>query len=252
MKIKQFILNTLLITGAAAANTTLTYNNADGAEHSKMFLSDGIAKITNNIEASTAMIFNAKNNSFTILNHQDKSYMVFGEKEIAALSDVTAMIDKIVEEQLAQMPAGQRDQMRDMIKSMVKKQMPKQSTAMPVYEKTGSNKSYNGFDCMEAVKLVNGKKSGSFCVADYQTLGVDQDEYAGLSQFMKTAEKMASQFGQDQSMNFDSLGQVLPVYYDMGDQKAFLTDVDNSSLDASVFQVPPGYKKESLPKEMFN
>lgn len=251
MKFKQLILSTLLIGGTAAADTTLTYNSKEGNEHSKMYLSDGMAKITNNIEASTAMIFNAKNNSFTVLNHQDKSYMVFGEKEIAALSDVSSMIDKMVEEQLAQMPAAQRDQMRDMIKSMVKKQMPKQTTDLPVYEKSGASKSYNGFECDEAIKLVNGKKSGSFCVADYQKLGVGADEYAGIRQFMKIAEKMASQFGQDQSMNLDSLGNVLPVYYDVGDQRAFLTDVDNKDLDASVFKVPTGYKKESLPKEMF-
>lgn len=252
MKFKHLIFSTLLIGGVAAADTTLTYNNADGAENSKMYLTDGMAKITNDIDASTAMIFNAKNNSFTILNHQDKSYMVFGEKEIAALGDMTSMIDKMVEEQLAQMPAEQRDQMRDMIKSMIKKQMPKQSTVMPVYEKTGTSKTYNGFDCTEAVKLVSGKKSGSFCVAEYHKLGVGEAEYAGISQFMKTAEKMASQFGQDQSMNFDALGQVLPVYYDMGDEKAFLTDVDNSDIDSAVFQVPAGYRKESLPKELFN
>ncbi|MCX7553230.1 hypothetical protein OS175_05025 [Marinicella sp. S1101] len=251
MKLKQLILTTALLSGAAMADSTLTYNNADGQEQSKMYLTDGMAKMTSDAEYSTSLIFDAKDNSFTIINHQDKSYMVFGEKEIAALSDVSAMIDKMVEEQLAQMPESQRAQMRGMIKSMMQKQMPKQAAA-PTYELSGENKSYNGFDCQEAVKLVNGKKSGSFCVADYQDLGVDTDEYAGLSQFMKTAEKMASQFGQDQSMNFESLGKKLPVYYNMEDQKGYLTDVDNSDLDDSVFQVPAGYKQESLPKEMFN
>ncbi len=250
MKLKQLILSTTLISGAVMADTTLIYNNADGQEHSKMYLTDGMAKMTNDIDVSTALIFNAKNNSFTILNHQDKSYMVFGEKEIAALGDVAAMVDRMVEEQLAQMPESQRAQMRGMIKSMMQKQMPKQAVA-PEYELSGKAKSYNGFECQEAVKLVDGKKSGSFCVADYQKLGVKADEYASINKFMKVAEKLASQFGHDQSMNFDSLGQKLPVYYDMGDQKGYLTHVDNKDLDSSVFQVPSGYKKESLPKELF-
>ncbi len=244
------ILATTMLAGHAAADTTLVYNNADGSENSRMYLTDGMAKITNNIDSGTALIFSAGQESFTIINHQDQSYMTFGKKEIAALGDVAGMIDRMLEEQLAQMPAGQREQMRDMMKSMIEKQMPKQA-AKPEYAKSGQTATYNGFDCDVVVKTVESKKSGDFCVADYQKLGVARSEYNSINQFMKIAEKMAAQFGHDQSMNLDSIGEVLPVYYDMGDQKAYLTDVLDEDLSADTFKVPKGYNKQSLPKEMF-
>ncbi len=250
MKLRHFILATSLFSGIAQADTTLTYNNAKGQENSKMYLSDGYAKITNNMESSTALIFNLNENSFTVINHSDKSYMVFGEREIAALGDVSAMVDRMLEEQLAQMPAAQREQMRGMMKSMIKQQMPKQAEP-PTYEKNGQSSSYNDFKCDEVTKWVEGKKEATFCVADYRDLGVGADEYASINQFMKVAEKMASQFGQDHSMNLGSIGQVLPVYYDMGNQKVYLSDVNNSDLSPQVFQVPGGYNQASLPKELF-
>ena len=254
MKLKQFILSSALsialLGGHALADTTLTYNNADGKENSKMYLSDGMAKITNEGDVNTALIFNTRENAFTVINHEDKSYMVFGEKEIAVLGDVSAMVDRMLEEQLAQMPAAQREQMRGMMKSMLQKQMPKQA-AMPEYEKTGESSSYNGFDCELVVQTVEGKKQGDFCVANHQDLGVKSADYAAIQEFMKIAEKMASQFGQSQGVNFAAVGEVLPVYYQMGQEKAYLTAVNDDDLSADVFNVPAGYKQQSLPKEMF-
>ncbi len=262
MKIRQLILSTTRITvlvaalgatmfsGVAWADTTLTYNDANGKENSKMYLSDGLAKVTNDSEVNTALIFNTSQNSFTIINHEDQSFMVFGEKEIAALGDVAAMVDRMLEEQLGQMPAAQREQMRGMMKSMIQKQLPKQ-TAMPKYEKTGQSSNYNGFDCEVVVQTVEGKKQGDFCVAEHQDLGVETEDYAAIQEFMKIAEKMASQFGQNTGVNFAAVGEVLPVYYQMGEEKAYLTGVNNDDLGAAVFSIPEGYKQQSLPKEMF-
>ena len=68
---------------------------------------------------------------------------------------------------------------------------------------------------------------------------------------MKVAEKLASQFGQDQSMNFEAIGQVVPVYFDMESQKGMLSTVSNDDLPADTFAVPVNYKQQSLPKELF-
>lgn len=254
MKLKQLVIisavASTLLTGAVNADTTLTYNNADGKENSKMYLSNGMAKVTNDSDVNTALIFNNSQNSFTVINHEDKSFMVFGEKEIAALGDVSAMVDRMLEEQLAQMPAAQREQMRGMMKSMIQKQMPKQA-AMPSYEKNGQSSSYNGFDCDVVEQTVDGKKQGDFCVADHQDLGVAASDYVAIQSFMKIAEKMASQFGQNQGVNFAAVGDVLPVYYELGQEKAYLTVVNNDDLNANEFSIPAGYKQQSLPTEMF-
>ena len=250
MKLKYILLSATLVTGAAMADSTLIYNDNNGNETSRIMLSDGLAKMTHNTEVQTALIFDAKGNSFTILDHERKSYMVLGEKEIAALGNVAAMIDRMLEEQLAQMPAGQREQMRGMMKSMIEKQMPKQ-TAMPTYEKVGQSQTLHGFTCEQVIQMVDGKKQSDFCVADHQALGVSEAEYQGIQSFMKVAEKLAGQFGQNQSMNFASIGEVLPVQYQMDHGTGTLTSVNHNDLPAQTFQVPEGYTQQDLPKELF-
>jgi gas vesicle protein len=250
MNIKTLFIAGSLITGIATADTTLVYNDKNGEEQSRMLLTDGKVKMVSKAESDTAMIFDATTNSFTIINHQDKSYMVFGEKEIEALSDVSKMMDRMIDEQLSQLPAAQREQMRGMMESMIKKQMPKQLPA-PKYIKSGETATYNGFNCEVVVKETKGKKDGEFCVASYSKLGISDAEYGAVAHFMKVAEKMASQFGQDQSMNFEAIGEVVPVYFDMSSQKGYLTSVNDEDLPSATFAVPSGYKQESLPKELF-
>lgn len=243
-------ISTVMLSASVSADTTLTFNNADGQENSKMYLSNGLAKVTNDTDVDTAIIFNTQKNAFTVVNHEEKSYMVMGEKEIAALGDMAGMIDRMLDEQLAQMPEAQREQMRGMMRGMIEKQMPKQA-ALPQYKKTGESSSYNGFDCEVVVQTVDGKKQGDLCVAGLDDLGVAPADYVAIQEFMKIADKLAGQFGQSQGVNFAAVGDVLPVYYQMGSEKAYLTDVNNNSIGAETFQIPAGYKEQSLPKEMF-
>jgi len=250
MRINHFLLAGCLFTGMVEADTTLIYNNKEGQEHSRMLLTEGKVKMTNQADYSTEILFNSTNTSFTVINHDEKSYMVFGQKQIEALGDVSKMVDKMIDQQLSQMPEAQREQMRGMIETMVKKQMPK-AAPMPNYNKSGESKTYNGFDCDVVVKEVKGQNDGEFCVTQYSNLGISDGEYSAVSQFMKIAEKMAAQFGQDQSMNFDAIGQVVPVYYDMSNNQGFLTEVNDDNLPKGTFEVPAGYQEESLPKELF-
>ena len=249
MKLKIYLLLAMLLPTTAFADSTLIYNDGSGQLNSTMYLTDGMAKITQSGDVNTALIYNANQNSFVVVNHQDQSYLVFGEKEIAALSDVSAMVNRMLDEQLAQLPASQREQMRGMMESMIKQQMPKQAPA-PEYTKSGQSASYNGFDCEVVIKTVQGQKGGDFCVADIDDLGVSAGEYASINDFMKTVEKLASQFGQDQSMNFADIGTVIPVYYEMAGQKAYLVDIKHDDLKASTFRVPEGYAQTALPKEL--
>lgn len=250
MRINTLLLAGFFVSGLANADSTLIYNDQDGKEFSRMLLSDDKVMITNNSETNTGLIFDQINSSFTIINHDDKSFMIFDQKQLEALGDVSKMVDKMINEQLAQMPEAQREQMRGMMESMIKNQMPKQ-TPLPKYSKSGQTDSYNGFDCEIVVKESKGKSDEEFCVTTFNQLGVSENEYNTIRDFMKIAEKMAAQFGQDQSMNFDSIGQVLPVYYKILDDKAFLTEVDNGNLPDNAFNVPASYKQQSLPKELF-
>jgi len=254
MRMKTQLLSILgagtLLAGGAMADTTLVYGDNSGQETTRMLLTADAVKVSTNDKTNTDVIFNGNKTEFVVVNHDEKSFMVFGEKEIEALSDVSAMMDRMIEKQMANIPEAQREQMRGMMESMIKSQMPKQAAA-PVYEKSGNSKEYNGYSCDVVVKTVEGQSSGDFCVTGYGQLDVAPAEYAVISKFMKIAEKMASQFGQDNSMNFASIGEVLPVYFSDGGQTGILMDVDNGQIDATLLTVPEGYKQQELPKEMF-
>ena len=254
MRMKTQLLSILgagtLLAGGAMADTTLVYGDNSGKETTRMLLTADAVKVSSKDQTNTDVIFNGNKTEFVVVNHDEQSFMVFGEKEIEALSDVSAMMDRMLEKQMANVPEAQREQMRGMMESMIKNQMPKQAAA-PVYKKSGDSKEYNGYNCDVVVKTVEGQSSGSFCVTEYGKLDVAPAEYAVISKFMKIAEKMASQFGQDNSMNFASIGEVLPVYFKDAGQTGILMDVDNGDIDEALLTVPEGYKQQELPKEMF-
>ncbi len=247
MKLQIALIGTFL-TGAAMADSTLVYNNAQGKEATIMNLSDGVVKMTSNEgNTKTDVIFRNGQTEFTVIMHSEKKYMTFGPKEIEMLSDVSAMMDNMIEQQMANVPEAQRAQMREMMAGMIKSKMPKQAP-VPEYRKTGDSLDVNGYGCDVVEKITKGKNTDDFCVAEYSELGVSNSEYQAIYGMMKVAEKLAAQFGNDSSMNFEQIGQVLPVQYDMNGVKASLVKVSHDDLPASAFQVPEGYQKQSIPQ----
>jgi len=174
-----------------------------------------------------------------------KQYFVMGEKEIAALSDIGAMMDKMLEKQLAQMPAAQREMMRGMMTNMIKSQMPKQAPKAE-YTLTGKSASYNGIDCQIVTKKAKRKKS-EFCVTNYKNLDMKASEFAVITSFQHTIEALAQQYGNDNSMDFSSLGDFIPVKYKQSGESGILKDVSHDNLDSSIFAIPQGYTKMDMP-----
>ena len=241
---KKFLCLLCLSATVAHADTTLKYTSTtDGA--SLIQLIDGKVHMKTLGEENVSMIFDKNTGTFISLMHDQKQYISFGPKEIEALGNMAAVMQAEMEKQLAQMPEAQREQMREMMMGMMKDRMPKQAPP-PTYTKTGVEKSFNGFDCEIVVKTSNNKESGDFCVTSYKDLGISQAEYDSIAGLMKVAEKMASQFGQDDSMNFSALGQYVPVQYNMSHGTGTLESVSHKTIDRAVFSVPEGYSKQEL------
>ena len=248
MKLKALALATTLMSSAVWADTTLVYNNGQGKEASVMHLADGVIKMVNDEgNEKSEVMYRAGEGSFTVIMHNEQKYMVFGPKEIEALSDVSAMVNQMLDKQLANMPEAQRAQARAMMEGMLKSKMPKQAP-VPEYRRTSETREVNGNSCDVVEKVNQGKSAGDFCVADYADLGISSAEYAAIQGMMKVAEKLASQFGSDNSMNFEQIGQVVPVQYDMNGVKASLVDVSHDKLGDQMFSVPASYQKQSIPE----
>ncbi|WP_395373982.1 hypothetical protein [Marinicella sp. W31] len=242
---KKIICLLCLSSAIAQADTTLRYTSNGDTVHSVIQLIDDKVHMISQGEGKISMLFDAKSSTFTTLMHDEKKYMSFGPKEIEAIGDIASIMEAEMEKQLAQMPASQREQMRDMMMGMLKQQMPKQ-TPKPNYSKTGMEKSYNGFSCEIVVKKVEEQTSGNFCVSEYADLGISSSEYNAISSLMEVAEKMASQFGHDNSMNFSSIGKFVPVQFSANDETGTLQSVSHDPIDPSVFMIPEDYSKEEI------
>ena len=244
MKIIMLILMSSLTT-SLMADTTLTYTDKTDKVSMKMQLANNKMRATSVDDNSSYMVYDANNTTFTMYMTDKKQYFVMGEKEIAALSDIGAMMDKILEKQLAEMPESQREMMRGMMTKMVKSQMPKQ-VEKAEYSLTGKSASYNGVDCQIAIKKSKRKKS-EFCVTHYKDLDMDADEFAVITSFQHTIEALARQYGDDNSMDFSSLGDFIPVRYKQSGESGTLKDVNHDKLNTAIFAIPEGYTKMDMP-----
>lgn len=230
---------------AVQADTTLNYSSSKEGHNSTINMIDGKLRMVSGQERSVSMLYDQKTNTFSIINHDEKSYINFGPKEIEMLGDISQLIMSQVENQLADMPAAQREQMRDMMVSMMKKRMPKQKPA-PEYVKTGKTKTVNGYVCEIIIKKNQEKKSGNFCATEYSQLGISAAEYGSIAAFMEIAEKLASQFGQDRSINLSALGQLIPVEYNQSGESGMLKSISHDTVDRSLFSIPKGYRKQDF------
>ena len=167
------------------------------------------------------------------------------KESIEKLGDVSAMIDSILEKQLANIPESQREMMRGIMEKTVKSQMPKEAPK-PSYSFNGKSTSFNGIDCEVVIKKA-GKNKSEFCVTKYSNVGMSSDEYSVITSFQNTIAVLAQKYGADNSMDFSSLGNFMPVKFMQEGNSGTLNSVNHDSLDPSIFAVPEGYSEMVMP-----
>jgi predicted transcriptional regulator YdeE len=244
MRLLQTLLLSCLAT-TAIADTTLTFTGKKDKVAMKMQFANNMMRATSVGDGSSYMIYNANNTTFTTFITDKKQYFVMDKESIEKLGDVSAMMESILEKQLANIPEAQREMMRGMLEKAVKAQMPKEMPK-PSYNFNGKTDSYNGIECEVVIKN-SGKKKSKFCVTKYSNLGMNSDEYAVITSFQNTVEKLAQQYGQDNSMDFSSLGDYMPVKYTQEGESGTLKEVNHDKLDSSLFAIPEGYSQMKMP-----
>lgn len=242
------LLQTLLLSCIAAtvmADTTLTFTGKKDQVKMKMQFANNMMRATSVGDDSSYMIYDANKSTFTTFMKDKKQYFVMDKESIEKLGDVSAMMEKMLEKQLADMPESQREMMRGMMEKALKSQMPKQAPKAS-YSFNGKTASFNGFDCEIVVKK-SGKNKSEFCVTNFSNVGMTPDEYAVITSFQHTIEGLAQQYGQDNSMDFSSLGDYIPVYYKQEGESGTLKNVNHDTLDASLFTIPADYNQMEMP-----
>lgn len=239
------ILSSMLVSACAFADTTLTYTDTNDKVSMQMKLAGNMMRADSMGDENTFMIYNASDSSFVVAMKDKKEYFKLNKEQIESMGDTAAMLDKVLEKQLAQIPESQRAMMKKMLEGQLKAQMPKPKPPAD-YDFTGAKETVNGYDCQVVVKTSSGKTS-DFCVAEYSDLGMKSNEYDILVSFQQTVAAMAQRYTDDHSMDFSKLGDYIPVKFNQTYQSGALSDVNHENIPVSQFEIPKGFKRIDMP-----
>jgi len=243
------------------ADTTIIFQDSTNKRNNQgqMEISEGKIRSQDSEDENTYVIFDAQSDKFTVVNGKDRTYMVFGQDEIAQLADMGNQVMKQMEQQLSQLPAAQREQMKQMMSSMpgmdaLKKPEPRR------YER-GEKREVAGYDCVLTRIYSGDKKTSELCIASPGELDISRSDFKTLQAFQEFARDLANNVAMlgDGSMDFGVPEQEgIPIQYVRytsvaGTIKGQMKSVNDNNIAASRFEIPKNYKREKLPnlEDMF-
>lgn len=234
---KTLISALMLLAGMAAlADTTITYD--DG---SKVLVKDDMVMFG---DAEGGVLYDGEKNTMTMIQHQQKQYMVMDEAFADSVSGQISAAMKQMEAQLAQMPPEQRA----MMEKMMRERMP--GSAQKVhheFRQTGSSQEIAGYDCDDGELLKNGKVEVQLCVASVRELGIPKDDYESMGAAFTAMAALVEKFsmGGEEMFSLELIGGVPVQSTDPGGhQNSRLAEISFDSIDDQQLAIPADYERK--------
>jgi hypothetical protein len=206
---------------------------------------------------ASVVIFDGTRETFFMIDERSKSYREMTKEDLEGMmSQVSGMMAQM-REQLANMPPGQRQALEKMMAGhMAGAASPAQQTT--VYKKARSGEKVGQWTCDLYEGRREGEKRWDVCTVSPDALGLTAADFAVLQDLASFFRSMAAQLGDmfavgtqaaDQQPDLFAGVPVLRVAYRDGKpgDRYVLSEVRRGALDAALFQVPAGYKKEAMP-----
>lgn len=238
----------LLVALPAAADTRIAYVDENtGATRSVLTISDGRARMDDAADTSYTL-FDADTGALTLVDPQEKTFTVMDR---AAMEEFSAEVGSAMAElraQLESMPPEQRAMMEKMMGGAADAGKAMLQTEI---RHTGKSATQGGHDCETVIFSVGGIARTELCVVDHDEIDMpDEDRatmnamYAGMQAM---ADSMMSAFGAEPTPDMETLGG-MPVYVKQDNEASgmVLKDVTHKAVDAALFAIPDGYRKETL------
>jgi hypothetical protein len=191
-----------------------------------------------------AVLYEPGRKGLVVLNREEKSWL---EMAPGFAGDVAERMAEQMEKMLADLPPEQR--------AMVQQSMPDvaapkelQRTQFTV-RNTGKQDEVAGFECREAeISTDDGLAEEIVCIASAEELGIDDEDYAALSDFMNSLSELASASPDEEPLvDFSVLGGI-PIrseIVEFGDLSELIS-VDTSSVDTDRLRIPSDYAEVSM------
>jgi hypothetical protein len=198
-----------------------------------------------------------KNGTLFMIDDQDRSYVEFDKATMETLARTLNEAMGKMKEQLAKMPAEQREQMEQMLSA----QMPgllgdgKQWSVEAI--DTGRSETVDGRNCRVWDVKRNGELDDQLCVVPYSALPGKENFQAVFSDFAKAFEEMAKSAPMlsgvmSNELTAQSKVNGFPVRsrgYENGklaDNEQVVSIWREEQIPASMFEVPAGYKRKTM------
>ncbi|MEM6640361.1 MAG: DUF4412 domain-containing protein [Pseudomonadota bacterium] len=235
----------LALAAPALADASIKMNNsADGPV--TIHISGGKVAFSNG--GQVGLIYDSKSDGLTMINHDQKGYVVIDE---AAMTEISGQMDGMMKAAMAEL-----EKMSPEEREMAMKMMPPQARKMLLGEKlkaapisvsfSGDSDMIAGYSCkMASVSGLNGG-TANVCVAKPNTIGLSDADYQTMNRAMEMMQKSAEQFGGGAMMPSASDLDGVAIKVAEGNGKVtMLESVDTKGIDSAIFEIPAGYSRQS-------
>ncbi|MCC5835724.1 MAG: DUF4412 domain-containing protein [Opitutales bacterium] len=216
-----------------------------------------------NARGEDRVIFNAREQVFTVVIGSQRSYLEIGEEQIAQFGEVMANAQRQIDQALQAVPANQRERMRQMMAS----RMPGLGDAgkpAPEFkvEATGESREISGYTTQQYIVSADGQRVSELWVAPWNSLeggATLKDNIESMAGFMQGMLDMMPNMGMDLGSGQDIWMRALdsidgfPVeslYFEGRGNRPVrtitLTAIESRELGSELFSVPEGYRRQEM------
>jgi len=246
------------VSAASLADTRLAIKNTEAGEESQIqavMITHGKVRMEQGALDDTVLLYHQANNTFYAIQPSQKSFMELDPVKAGELMDQASQMQQQMmaqlQERLKDLPEDQRRQMMEMMQRSGQP-MPGMPEEPVRYEPRRESDSVGGFNCSWVDAFQGERKVRELCLADPGSMGMpsgDKDTMLAMQSSMQALAKRLGSAGMFQ----DDMPDGFPVHvrhYDAGgglSSEQQVQGVSFDSIDAGLFEVPAGYKKQELP-----
>ncbi len=235
------LLMTLLGTPPVAADTTLTYDTADGEFVVKV--RPGLVRIDD--ASDRWQLYREETGTIYSVEPKARSYIKMDKAAAGAIRNQMQTLRDQMEKQLAQLTEAQRAQARAMMVGQIPGLDGKEHKIS--LEPTGGTDTVAGKTCRKIQVLRDGKPQESLCVANAEELGMAGEEFETVEAMFSLMQSMFVGTGLEHiGLPYLSLGGMPIRYQDpVSGQTRSLKHVSHSKLSSLAFEIPSSYKSQT-------
>lgn len=244
-----------LAANVALADTTIKMDQQVRGRSmtSTLRISDGVIRMDSGAREGYTL-FKTDRQAMIHVNPAEEAYIVIDRKTMHQMGQRMQKAMERMKAALAKMPPQQRERVRRMMKQrmggMMGAMMNDKPAPEPEITRTGNTKTVNGYTC-EIVRIESTRISGTVCLTPREELNIPESDYQTMLAMQKMAREMAeSMLGSTQQKHVWLDGGVPMAYSQtMGNisVSGSVTSISTEALSDSLFTVPEGFEKRTMP-----